>query len=72
MPLGDLVYGLSVGVRALLSARKPKRPIIARRPLFTSATSFFAFASSERFLVKPNGSNRLSGHGWTFALNVGK
>ena len=32
---------------------KPKRPIIARRPLLTSALSFLALSSAERPLVKP-------------------
>ena len=52
--------------------RKPNRPIMARRPLFTSAFSFFAFCSSVRFLVNLNGSHRLSGDGCTFALREEK
>ena len=45
------------------SDRKPMRPIIARRPLLTSASRLFAFFSGEAFLLKPRGSNRLSGSG---------
>ena len=51
--------------------RKPNRPIMAKRPLFTSAFSFFAFCSSVSFLVYPNGSQRLSGDGCTLALRQG-
>ena len=38
-------------------------PIIARRPLFTSAISPCCLRYSESFLVKPNGSHRSSGTG---------
>ncbi len=48
--------------------RKPNSPIMARRPLFTSAFSFFAFCSSVSFAVNLNGSHRLSGDGCTLAL----
>jgi len=35
---------------------KPNKPIIASRPLLTSAMSFFSFCSAVSDLVKPNGS----------------
>merc|ERR1719231_1086837 len=38
-------------------------PIIARRPLLTSARSDFSFCSGVIFLVKPTGSQRLRGTG---------
>merc|ERR1719282_1402988 len=48
--------------------RNPNRPIIARRPLFTSAFSFFAFCSSVSLAVNLNGSHKVSGDGCTLAL----
>ena len=74
LPSYDFTMPESAGTEpgTLDSARKPIRPIIARRPLLTSALSLVAFCSSDSFLVKPNGSKRLSGAGCTFALNVGK
>merc|ERR1712228_354585 len=44
---------------------------MARRPLLISATNFLLFCSSVNFLVKPNGSQSLSGTGCTLAEKDG-
>ena len=56
--------GRRVGTwRPLEAEMRPKMPIIARRPLFTSARSAFSLRSGVIFEVKPKGSHRLSGTG---------
>ena len=63
-------YGLSGSesrpgtMRPFDAERRPKMPIIARRPLLISARSAFSLRSGVRFFVKPKGSHRSSGTGW--------
>eukprot|EP00966_Prymnesium_polylepis_P122623 2834905-Prymnesium_polylepis.1 len=54
------------------SERKPIRPIMARRPLFTSLSRPLAFFSGDAFFDSLNGSNRLKGTGCGSASKVGK
>ena len=55
-----------------VSARKPKRPIMARRPLLISVIRPLAFCSGVLFLLILNGSNRLNGTGCGSWSKVGK
>ena len=53
------------------SQRKPKIPSMARRPLLISFLSPAALASSDLFLEKPKGSNKLKGTGWGMSSKAG-
>ena len=54
------------------SARKPIRPIMARRPLLISVIRPLAFFSGDLFLESLKGSYKLKGTGWGMLSKVGK